>query len=316
MRQLKMQGFILLGFCNTFLKKYESEKEKFFVILSDSRRVRQRLNPSTFRLPLNVTHLSSHSRIHTFVLLKKLIQYNQDISNIPLPKSLNDPFLVADEQHPLVILAVDQLQEHLKTQTEWQHNFGLQESAVGKPIGKMFGVMVVKDEDENVGFLAAFSGKLAGGNHHSIFVPPVFDSLSEDEFLNKGMRALKVINDEIKQLELAGCKATHQLMMLKEKRRAHSQQLQSQLFDAYKFSNTAGELRTPKNLFATPPAGAGECAAPKLLQYAYQQDLTPLAIAEFWWGAPPTSTITSRIHGHYYPACEDKCRGVLGWMLN
>jgi tRNA pseudouridine32 synthase/23S rRNA pseudouridine746 synthase len=90
---------------------------------------------------------------------------------------------------------------------------------------------------------------------------------------------------------------------------------QSQLFDAYKFSNAAGELRTPKDLFTTPPAGAGECAAPKLLQYAYQQHLTPLAIAEFWWGAPPSSAISTRSHLAYYHACEDKCRGVLGWML-
>ena len=251
----------------------------------------------------------------TFVLLKKLIQYNQDISNIPLPKSLNDPFKAADEQHPLVTLAVDQLQEHLKNQTEWQHNFGLQENAAGKPIGKMFGILVVQSTNGELGFLAAFSGKLAGGNHHSYFVPPVFDSLSEDEFLNKGMRALKVINDEIKEIELAGCKATHQLMLLKEKRKAHSQGLQSQLFDAYKFSNAAGELRTPKQLSDTPPAGAGECAAPKLLQYAYQNNLTPISMAEFWWGSPPNSTITTRTHLDYYPACEDKCRGVLGWMI-
>jgi len=179
----------------------------------------------------------------------------------------------------------------------------------------MLGTLVVQTADKELGFLAAFSGKLANQNHHSYFVPPVFDSLSEDTFLNRGMRALKVLNDEIKQLELAGCKATQQLMPLKEKRKAHSQGLQSQLFDAYKFSNAAGELRTPKDLFTTPPAGAGECAAPKLLQYAYKQNLTPLAIAEFWWGAPPSSAITTRSHRAYYPACEDKCRGVLGWML-
>jgi tRNA pseudouridine32 synthase/23S rRNA pseudouridine746 synthase len=250
--------------------------------------------------------------------LKKLIPFNQDISNIPLPNAFNDPFTVPDKLHPLVTIAVAQLQQHLTAQTEWQHNFGLggkNEDTPLKPIGKMLGTLVVQTTDKELGFLAAFSGKLASQNHHSYFVPPVFDSLSEDTFLNSGMRALKVIQDEIKQLELAGCKATQQLMLLKEKRKAHSQGLQSQLFAAYKFSNAAGELRTPKELFNTPPAGAGECAAPKLLQYAYQHNLTPLAIAEFWWGAPPSSAITTRSHGAYYPACEDKCRGVLGWML-
>jgi tRNA pseudouridine32 synthase/23S rRNA pseudouridine746 synthase len=250
--------------------------------------------------------------------LKKLIPFDQDISNIPLPNAFNDPFTVANKQHPLVTIAVAQLQQHLTTQTEWQHNFGLKgkkEDTTLKPIGKMFGVLVVQTADKELGYLAAFSGKLASQNHHSYFVPPVFDSLSEDTFLNSGMRALKVIQDEIKQLELAGCKATQQLMLLKEKRKAHSQGLQSQLFDAYKFSNASGELRTPKDLFTTPPAGAGECAAPKLLQYAYKHNLTPLAIAEFWWGAPPSSAISTRSHGSYYPACEDICRGVLGWML-
>ena len=251
--------------------------------------------------------------------MKKLIPFDTDTHNIPLPTQLNDPFTVPDEQHPLVARAVQQLQHHLATQTEWHHNFGLgheNEDSSLKPIGKMFGVLVVQTAAQELGFLAAFSGKLAGGNHHSYFVPPVFDSLSEDTFLNRGMRALKTINDEIKQMELAGCKATHQLMMLKEKRKAHSQGLQSQLFDAYRFLNAAGEHRTPKDLFTTPPAGAGECAAPKLLQYAYQQHLTPLAIAEFWWGVPPNTAISTRSHEAYYPACDDKCRGVLGWMLN
>jgi tRNA pseudouridine32 synthase/23S rRNA pseudouridine746 synthase len=245
--------------------------------------------------------------------LKKLISFTADISNIPLPDLLNDPFSTASP-HPLCQLAALQLQEHLALHLE-QHNFGLKEGLAGKPIGKMFGVLVVQTEDEELGFLAAFSGKLAGGNHHDYFVPPVFDSLDEKEFLNKGMRALKIISDEIKQIELAGCKATHELMLLKEKRKAHSQGLQSQLFDAYKFLNAKGQTQTPKQIFATPPAGAGECAAPKLLQYAYANKLTPVSIAEFWYGAPTSTTNHDRQHLHYYPACEDKCRGVLGWML-
>jgi tRNA pseudouridine32 synthase/23S rRNA pseudouridine746 synthase len=254
--------------------------------------------------------------------LNKLIPFNTNINGIASPTLFNNPFEVTSNPHPLLLLAVTQLQEHLNTVDSHEgfaHNFGLGAKSNRlselKPIGKMFGVLVVKAPDGELGFLAAFSGKLASSNHHPFFVPPVFDSLSEDEFLNRGMRSLKVINDEIKQLQLAGCKANHELMRLKEKRRAHSQQLQSQLFDAYKFLNAAGERRTPKQLFANPPAGAGECAAPKLLQYAYQHRLTPLAIAEFWWGASPSSTTDSRIHGHFYPACEDKCRGVLGWML-
>lgn len=63
----------------------------------------------------------------------------------------------------------------------------------------------------------------------------------------------------------------------------------------------------------TPPAGSGECAAPKLLHYAFKHGLKPLAIAEFWWGAPPKSEI--RQHKQFYPACLRKCQPILGHML-
>ena len=63
----------------------------------------------------------------------------------------------------------------------------------------------------------------------------------------------------------------------------------------------------------TPPAAAGECSAPKLLQYAFENKLKPLAMAEFWWGEPPKSSV--RKHGLFYPACQGKCEPILGHML-
>ena len=63
----------------------------------------------------------------------------------------------------------------------------------------------------------------------------------------------------------------------------------------------------------TPPAGAGECAAPKLLQYAYLSGLSPIAMAEFWWGESPKTEI--RHHGYYYPSCRGKCEPILRHML-
>ena len=63
----------------------------------------------------------------------------------------------------------------------------------------------------------------------------------------------------------------------------------------------------------TPPAGAGECAAPKLLQQAYLHGWKPIAMAEFWWGNSPKAEI--RHHGYYYPACKGKCEPILQHML-
>lgn len=62
-----------------------------------------------------------------------------------------------------------------------------------------------------------------------------------------------------------------------------------------------------------PPAGAGECAAPKLLHFAYENDYEPICMAEFWWGKPPQSEV--RIHENFYPACKGKCEPILGFML-
>ncbi|MDE6058376.1 MAG: RNA pseudouridine synthase, partial [Muribaculaceae bacterium] len=82
--------------------------------------------------------------------------------------------------------------------------------------------------------------------------------------------------------------------------------------------NARGEYRSLSEIFATtalkvPPSGAGECCAPKLLQAAYLRGLTPVAMAEYWYGAPKGGEV--RRHGEHYPACRGKCLPVLGWML-
>ncbi len=105
---------------------------------------------------------------------------------------------------------------------------------------------------------------------------------------------------------------------LKEERKSRSAQLQQWLFEHYRVRNGLGECSSLGALFAkttqrVPPAGSGECAAPKLLQYAYLHGLTPLAMAEFWWGASPTTIV--RKEGCYYPACQSKCAPILAFML-
>jgi tRNA pseudouridine32 synthase/23S rRNA pseudouridine746 synthase len=101
---------------------------------------------------------------------------------------------------------------------------------------------------------------------------------------------------------------------LKEERRQRSAQLQNQLFSEYTFLNQFGATKNLLDLFeGNPPAGAGECAAPKLLHYAFQHQLTPIAMAEFWWGQSPKSEI--RKHQQFYPACTGKCAPILSHML-
>ncbi|MDC5705079.1 pseudouridine synthase [Vibrio europaeus] len=111
---------------------------------------------------------------------------------------------------------------------------------------------------------------------------------------------------------------TTSLNALKEKRKSLSNALQNKLFEQYRFLNIRAEERSLKSIFAptaspVPPAGAGECAAPKLLHYAFKHGFKPLALAEFWWGVSPKSEI--RQHTKFYPSCNSKCQPILGHML-
>ncbi len=114
--------------------------------------------------------------------------------------------------------------------------------------------------------------------------------------------------------------------LLKIRRKQLSEELQLWLFHQYQFLNGRGEKRdlvdvwqdyhcSPRirSRYPLPPGGTGDCCAPKLLQYAYQHQLKPVCMAEFWWGPSPKSEI--RHHGQYYPACRGKCKPVLTWML-
>ena len=109
-----------------------------------------------------------------------------------------------------------------------------------------------------------------------------------------------------------------QIEALKAERRNRSAALQQKLFQQFNFLNSKGETKNLCAIFEetvqkTPPAGAGECAAPKLLQYAYLSGLSPIAMAEFWWGESPKTEI--RHHGYYYPSCRGKCEPILRHML-
>lgn len=318
--------------------------------------------------------------------------FQSDISAYSLPKRFTFPFYY--EPHPLCVLAAEELQKHLKNQKDWQHNF--------QSIGKMFGVLLVKQPNGSIGYLAAFSGKLADRNLLPGFVPPVFDMLTEHSFFIKGQEALNAINtavktleanpkvisaqEELKQAKLQSTQEireqkqkmkmgkearkairdqaridleeedaravreelnqesireklqlrnlsnywkeeiakkqniaeeyTAEIDQLKAERKAKSNALQQQLFDSYHFLNQAGEVKSLIDIFKdlpSLPAAAGECAAPKLLQYAFQHKLKPLAMAEFWWGQSPQSEI--RKEGQFYPSCQGKCKPILGHML-
>ncbi len=131
-------------------------------------------------------------------------------------------------------------------------------------------------------------------------------------------RLKKKVAAQLAPLKAALLDAETYLKGLKDKRRRDSEALQTWLFTNFRLLNARGESRSLSEIFANtpmkiPPSGTGECCAPKLLQAAYIQGLTPLAISEYWYGRPKEGEL--RIHGNRYPACRGKCLPVLGWML-
>ena len=138
---------------------------------------------------------------------------------------------------------------------------------------------------------------------------------------NEGMDLRRLTRSENLRLEKAI--AAHEefekrIESLKALRKAKSNELQESIFKSFIFLNGEGEGKSVKTVFTdfgvdVPPAGAGECAAPKLFQYAFKKGLKPVALAEFWWGPSPDSKI--REHGKFYPACKGKCQPILAHML-
>ena len=124
--------------------------------------------------------------------------------------------------------------------------------------------------------------------------------------------------DKIASLQVEAGNWEKQIQELKAERKVRSAALQQQLFEQFRMLNYRGEVKTLCDIFEqtvhkTPPAGAGECAAPKLLQQAYLHHWKPIAMAEFWWGNSPKNEV--RHHGYFYPACKGKCEPILRHML-
>lgn len=135
----------------------------------------------------------------------------------------------------------------------------------------------------------------------------------------KALQALKLHHQKKVSLTSSNLQQfTDEIESLKKLRKKLSAKLQKHFFKQYKMLNSKGERKDLTEIFTDtivqkPPAGSGDCAAPKLLQYAFEHNLTPLCMAEFWWGKQPKSEI--RKHKHFYPACQGKCQPILGHML-
>ena len=320
------------------------------------------------------------------LMISKFHLLGNDAALLELPRQFTCPFCY--EPHPLALMAVEQVQRYVASRADWSDEMGA---------GKMLGVLVAQDGEGRLGYLAAFSGNLAGKVHHDYFVPPVYDLLNPQGEFKQGEAQITAINHEVQRLETSPELASlHQRMadavrkkadeidnfkalmalhkcerderrhasdltpeeqeallnqsrfekaelkrirqrhdealaeisdemadfqrridLLKARRKTMSEALQERIFRLFVVTNAHGEQRDLVEVFkplgTLPPAGAGECCAPRLLNYAFNHSLRPVCMAEFWWGASPVGEV--RHHGHFYPACRSKCKPILDFML-
>lgn len=234
-----------------------------------------------------------------------LFDFNTSLSGVTIPLKLNNPF--GKEIPEIAKIASSEFQEYILTESRvWNYDFLEQK-------GKMFGVLVVQNPDSSYAYLGTVSGNLPRRAICNKFVPPIFDESTDQYFLRNGMIELTKIGTEIKKST-----NTLEIAALKEKRSLKSKGLQKRLFDNYHFLNLSGKEKSLLEIFKVstnrrPPSAAGECTAPKLLQYALKYGLKPIALAEFWWG----NTIKGgeRKHKMFYAACLAKCKPILEYML-
>jgi tRNA pseudouridine32 synthase/23S rRNA pseudouridine746 synthase len=235
-----------------------------------------------------------------------IFNFRGDISVLETPMALNNPF--GHYVPEIAVLAAQELQQFIeKNNHNWGYDFSLEK-------GKMFGVLVVQQKDGSYGYLGTVSGSTSGNATCSQFAPSIFDNSVDDFFMNRGMTQLTEMSASIK-----ASNSSKEIALLKVARKEKSLALQQQLFENYTFLNQQGKEKGVLEIFEAakvgkPPSAAGDCAAPKLLQYAFKHRLKPIAIAEFWWGKPNEST--ARVHKHFYPACKNKCRPILEFMLS
>lgn len=304
----------------------------------------------------------------------------------------------------MAIIAAKELQDYLAGFENWFFDLNLGPEGYEHPLGKMFGVLVVKNLDGELGYVWAYSGVVTGEQHDDYFVPLVFNMfekkslyakksdelaaltlkiaalerdndylvfskklkeldsqrtskivlekrkqqeqrITRKEVRESGQQSLNAtqleqllakhqqesmatkfmikefkvyLDNEINQLHTQIIPFKDQITSLKNKRKELSKYLQEWIFKQYRFLNAKGEITDALSLFKNkppylPPSGTGDCAAPKLLQYAYLNNLEPITMAEFWYGESLRSQI--RKHGNFYPSCRSKCEPVLNFML-
>jgi hypothetical protein len=181
--------------------------------------------------------------------------------------------------------------------------------------GQMFGVLECRDRAGETRVLRAFSSLHEGTREVDGWAPPVLDAETFDSLLFPGQLRIKRLTRDIRAAPVGSPERGR----LRDERREFSRTLMSLVHDRYRLRNFRGERRPLREVFNDPengpgiPGGTGECCAPKLLNHAAELGLSPVGLAEFYWGG--ASAAKEKVARRFYPPCATRCRPILGYML-
>ncbi|MBQ0052327.1 MAG: RluA family pseudouridine synthase [Treponema sp.] len=180
-----------------------------------------------------------------------------------------------------------------------------------KDQGIMLGALVCQNQEGNTVNLVTNSGiaKILNFNSYTqelseaddstncqfTYVPPIVKAEQIEQALSLNDTEIHRLTEQIQKLKKDSAAKTEVTAQSQEISRLQSKlqnlcgQSLEKVHNLYSFACADKQMRSLKEICSQyntgklPPTGTGDCCAPKLLHYAYQNDLIPLSMAELYW---------------------------------
>lgn len=176
--------------------------------------------------------------------------------------------------------------------------------------GIMIGVLVAKNSVQENKILFTVSGisrKIEGKFHDAIFIEPIVSNRKIMSALQKNDKKIHLLTEKLKS-----CRK-EDIQELQLHRSTLTSESLEKVHELYSFYCFDGKIRSLKQICKNqlPPTGTGDCCAPKLLNFAFKNNLTPLSMCEVFYGR----STEKKISGCKYSPCDERCGLILPEIL-
>lgn len=197
------------------------------------------------------------------------------------------------------------------------------ESEERKNHGIMIGAAICRDKENCEIILCSVSGisrKLVFSDKTITFVTPIVSPEKINDAIQKNDKEIHDLTDKINALksnrkisENKYKSMSNEEKLLSEKRLKLCDESLNSVFNLYNFHCFDGKIRTLKQICGKklPPTGTGDCSAPKLIDFAFNNNLKIISLSEVYYGKDNAT----KVSGKKYPPCEERCALILPAML-